>query len=98
MTDSEVLRYGFVGAGFMTQFHLRALEQVRGVEVAGLVSRRPPEALAQSVRDRGLGPAKVYDSVGAMAHEVDVVAICNPNFTRVSVMEELASAVRDGAR
>src|SRR4051794_6586729 len=95
---TETLRYGFVGAGFMTQFHLRAIEQVRGIEVAGLVSRRPPEALAASVRDRGLGPARVYDSVEAMAHDVDVIAMCNPNFARVATMEQIASAVRAGAR
>ncbi len=95
---TEVLRYGFVGAGFMTQFHLRALEQVRGVDVAGLTSRTPPEELARSVRDRGLGAARVYDSVGAMAHDVDVVAICSPNSSRVAVMEEIAAAARDGAR
>ncbi|HEY1738528.1 MAG TPA: Gfo/Idh/MocA family oxidoreductase [Acidimicrobiia bacterium] len=98
MTEPETLRYGFVGAGFMTQFHLRALEQVRGVEVAGLVSRRPPEALAQSVRDRGLGEARVYDSVAAMAREVDVVAICSPNFERIAVMEQLVAATREGAQ
>jgi predicted dehydrogenase len=96
MTSS--LRYGFVGAGFMTQFHLRALEQVRDVEVTGLVSRRPPEDLARSVRERALGPAEVFDSVGAMARAVDVVAICSPNFSRVAVMEELASAAHDGAQ
>src|SRR3954447_16231278 len=92
-SETEVLRYGFVGAGFMTQFHLRALEQVRGVEVGGLVSRRRPEALAQWVRARGRCEAVVYDDVTSMAHDVDVIVICNPNFARVPLMEELAHAV-----
>ncbi len=48
------LRYGIVGGGFVTAFHLRALRQVRGVDVAGLVSRRPPEQLAAEVRRQGL--------------------------------------------
>jgi predicted dehydrogenase len=33
-----------------------------------------------------------------MAQHVDVVAIFNPNFCRVSVMEEIAHAIGDGAR
>ena len=89
------LRYGFVGAGFNTTFHLRALEQVRDVEVAGIVSRRPPHELAESARGRGLGPCAVYHSVREMAGHVDVVVISNPNFCRVETMEQIASAVRD---
>ena len=76
----ETLRYGIVGAGFVSQFHLRALEAVRGVEVAGLTSRTAPHELAESVRARGLGEARVFDSVREMAQHVDVVAIFNPNF------------------
>jgi predicted dehydrogenase len=94
----ETLRYGFVGAGFITQFHLRALEQVRGVEVAGLVSRTLPEALAASARDRLLGDAIVYDTVREMAHHVDVVCVFNPNFGRLDTMEEIAVAVGEGAK
>jgi predicted dehydrogenase len=37
------VRYGIVGGGFISGFQLRALAQVRGVEVAGLVSRRSPD-------------------------------------------------------
>ncbi len=94
----ETLRYGLVGAGFITQFHLRALESVRGVEVAGLTSRTPPHELAASVRARDLGDAHVFDTVREMAHHVDVVAIFNPNSCRVDTMEQIAAAVADGAR
>src|ERR1700745_4153540 len=95
MTNS--LRYGIVGSGFVSQFHLRALEQVRGVEVAGLTSRRPPHELAASARERGLGEARVFDHVRSMAGAVDVVAIFNANVARVEVMEAIAEAVRAGA-
>jgi predicted dehydrogenase len=94
----EALRYGIVGGGFVSGFHLRALESVRGIDVAGLTSRTPPEALAASARARGLGEARVYPSVRAMVPNVDVVAIFSPNFCRVAVMEEIAAAVDDGAR
>ncbi len=94
----DTLRYGLVGGGFITQFHLRALEQVRGVDVAGLTSRTPPHELAASARARGLGEATVYADVGEMAHHVDVIALYNPNFARLETMEQIAAAVADGAR
>ncbi len=94
----DTLRYGLVGGGFITQFHLRALEQVRGIEVAGLTSRTPPHELAASVHERDLGPAVVYDSVREMAHHVDVIALYNPNFSRIDTMEQIAAAVADGAQ
>ena len=94
----ETLRYGLVGGGFITQFHLRALESVRGVEVAGLMSRTPPHELAASVRQRQLGDAVVYDTVGEMAEHVDVIALYNPNFSRIDTMEQIAAAVADGAK
>ena len=95
---TKPLLYGIVGSGFVSQFHLRALEQVRGVEVAGLTSRTPPHALAASARERGLGEARVYDDARTMARDVDVVAIFNANVARVEVMEAVAAAVRDGAQ
>ena len=94
----KTLRYGLIGGGFITGFHLRALESVRGVEVEGLVSRTPPHALAKSARERDLGEAQVFDSVGEMAHQVDVLALYNPNFGRVDTMEQIATAVADGAK
>ena len=93
----DTLRYGIVGGGFVSGFHLRALESVRGIEVAGLTSRTPPEALAASARARGMGEARVFTSVREMVPNVDVVAIFAPNFCRVAVMEEIAAAVADGA-
>jgi predicted dehydrogenase len=94
----DTLRYGLVGGGFITQFHMRAMEQIRGVEVAGLVSRTPPHELAASARDRQLGEARVFDSVREMADHVDVIALYNPNFSRLDTMREIAAAVADGAK
>lgn len=92
------LRYGIIGGGFISAFQLRALAQVRGVEVAGLVSRRPPEVLARFAREHGLGDARVFASIREMVPHVDVVAFFAPNFTRVAALEEVAAAVRAGAR
>lgn len=92
------LRYGIVGGGFISAFQLKALRQVRGAEVAGLVSRRPPEALAAYVREQGLGAGKIYGSIREMAPHVDVVALFAPNFARVEMVEELVDAVKAGAK
>ncbi len=50
---TEPLRYGIIGGGFVSGFHLRALEQVPGVEVAGITSRTPPHELARSAATVG---------------------------------------------
>ena len=63
----------------MTQFQLRALESVRGVEVAGLISPRRRNGSRSSFAS-GLGEGAVFESVREMARNVDVVAIFNPNF------------------
>ena len=57
------VRLGFVGGGFIAEFHGRALEFVRGGEVAGLTSRTPPTTLAERFRAAGLGEAVVYEPV-----------------------------------
>jgi predicted dehydrogenase len=38
------LRLGVIGAGFVARFHARALMQVRGVEIGGIVSRTAASA------------------------------------------------------
>jgi predicted dehydrogenase len=93
----KALRYGIVGGGFISAFQLRALGQVRGVEVAGLVSRRPPEPLAAYVRKHGLGEGRIFPSIKEMAPHVDVIAIFAPNFARVEMVEEIVDAVASGA-
>jgi predicted dehydrogenase len=93
-----MLRYGIVGGGFITEFQLRALTNVRGVEVAGLTSRTPPEKHAAFVHANGLGEGKVYRSITEMVPHVDVLAFFGPNFTRVAALEEAAEAVARGHR
>jgi predicted dehydrogenase len=91
------LRLGIVGGGFITAFQLKALRQVRGAEVVGLVSRRRPESAAAYVREHGLGEGLIFGSIAEMAPHVDVVAIFAPNFARVEMVEELVAAAKAGA-
>jgi len=95
----QTLRLGFVGAGFIARFQVRALMQVRSVEVAGITSRTTAsaEALSAMVKANGLGEGVVYPSIAEMVNHVDAVAIYAPNFVRVEHIEEIVDAVKRGA-
>ena len=90
-------RMGIVGSGFITRFQTISLRQVRGVEVAGITERRRSADVAALARSLGLGEPKVYKNIAEMAPHVDCIAIYSPNYTRISIMEEIVAAVRRGA-
>ena len=91
------LRYGIVGGGFITAFQLRALQQIRGVEVAGFVSKDPLDELVAFTHKHNLGEGRIYGSVREMVSNVDVVAVFVPNFVRLEVVQEIVDAVKAGA-
>ena len=93
----ETLKIGIVGAGFVANFHCRAIMQVRNMEVAGVTALQGAEALSAFVKENGLGEGTVYPDVGTMAHHVDAVAIYVPNFARIETMEQIVEAVKQGA-
>jgi predicted dehydrogenase len=92
------LRYGFIGGGFVAAFHLRALREVRGVEVKGFYALDPVDRLIAYCQEHGLGDAKAYRSIAEMAKEVDVIAIFAPNYARVEHVEQIVDAVKAGAQ
>ena len=92
------MKLGFIGAGFIARFQAVAIHQVRGLEVAGILRRRGAEALADFCRSHQLGEAKIYGSIAELAQQVDVLALYVPNYCRLEVMEEVAVAVKAGAR
>ncbi|MFQ5710133.1 MAG: Gfo/Idh/MocA family protein [bacterium] len=95
----QALKLGIVGAGFVARFHVRALKQVRNIEVAGITSRTKShaEALSGLIKDNGLGDGVVYPNITEMAKHVDAIAIYAPNFVRVEMVEEIVDAVKKGA-
>lgn len=95
----SVLKLGFVGAGFVSNFHARALMQVRNMQISGITSRTKASAerFSAMVKENGLGEGIVYATVAEMASHVDAIAICAPNFVRVDVMEQVVDAVTKGA-
>lgn len=92
------MRLGFIGAGFVAQFQAVAIQQVRGLEIAGILKRSGADKLSAWCRDHRLGQAKVFDTIGEMAKHVDAIAIYAPNYARVEVMEAIAAAVKEGAK
>src|SRR5688572_30262473 len=94
-----MLKLGIIGAGFITRFQARAIQQLRTIEITGITSRtrESAEAAAAYIRDLDVGPATVYDSIGEMANHVDAIAIYAPNDARIAIMEEIAAAVQAGA-
>jgi predicted dehydrogenase len=94
----EGLRLGFIGAGFIAKFQAIALKQVRGVDLAGVVSPNRAGALVEFARKNGLGDCKAYKTVAELCKNCDVVCIFAPNYLRVELMSQIVDAVKAGAR
>ncbi len=92
------MRLGLIGSGFISRFHTLALGQVKGFELAGLLDRSGSAGLAELARREGVGDPRIYPSVTELAKAVDVLALFAPNYARLEGMEEIAAAVRAGAR
>jgi predicted dehydrogenase len=94
------LGVGFVGAGFVTGFHIRSWVGVRDADVLGVTSRtrasaEKAAALARSLR---VGEARAFGSVSEMVADpaIDAIWICAPNYARIEVMEEIVHALERG--
>jgi predicted dehydrogenase len=94
------LGVGFIGAGFITRFHIRSWIGVRDADILGIVSRTEENAQAASAlaKDLRVGSPKVYPSVTDMVSDpdIDAIWICSPNYTRLEHMEEIKDAIRKG--
>ena len=98
--NAESLKIGFVGSGFIADFHLQSLESVRHVDVVGVYSptAEKRKAFAEKVRDLNLGECIAYDSLEALVHApgLDAIWILSPNNTRCDVISTIAEAVQAG--
>jgi predicted dehydrogenase len=95
-----VLRVGFLGSGFIADFHLQAMLGVRNVQIAGVYSPTAANAagFAERVSAAGLGPCTAYESLEAMATSgaIDAIWILGPNDTRVATMRAIHDVVTSG--
>ncbi len=94
------LGIGFIGSGFITRFHLRAWQAVRGADVRGIWSptRENAESAAAYARELHVGQARAFDSIEAMVADpaIDCLWICGPNHKRVENMEAVVRALGAG--
>jgi predicted dehydrogenase len=91
------LGIGFIGSGFVTRFHIQSFLSVRDAEVRGIFSPNREHAgeAAALARERGVGEARAFDSIGAMVADpsIDAVWICGPNHQRIANMEAIVEAL-----
>ncbi len=77
---STPLGFALVGCGMIARFHARALAEIPGARVAGLVTRTPANAQAL-LAETGTPPCPVFATVeeAVRAPGVDVVVITTPS-------------------
>ena len=96
----ERLRVGFVGTGFIAQFHLKSLVGVRNIDVIGVYSRsnEKREHFVKLAEELGLGACRNHDSLESLFGDptLDAIWILSPNYTRLDVMRTLHAEVKAG--
>lgn len=87
----QPVRIAILGAGFVADFYLRALQYVRGHDVVVLMARSADKGRALAER---YGVPEVVTSVAAAVNrdDVDLVLVALPHDLHVQVMREIAAA------
>jgi predicted dehydrogenase len=90
-----------LGSGFIAAFHLQSMVGVRNVSIGGVYSRSAERRtrIAEKARSLGLGEARAFESIEAMAMsgEVDALWVLTPNDTRLDIMREIHRMAKAGA-
>ena len=86
------LRIGFIGAGFISKFHAKAIAQCRNIEITAVYTRSEAEQFVKLCRDLGVGEVRHCASITELCNYVDAVAIYAPNDFRIEHLEEIAAA------
>jgi predicted dehydrogenase len=87
-----MLRVGFIGAGFVANFHARALQSVRGATLEVIYAKKGAEELAQRAQDMGVGKPFVAKSIAELTKACDVICLFLPNFARLEAMREVVES------
>ncbi len=94
------LGVGFIGTGFITNFHIRSWQGVRDADIVALVGRTPEraQATAENCRRCRVGDPTVYATISEMVADprVDAIWVCGPNYLRVPMIEEIAATIKSG--
>ncbi|MBI5934724.1 MAG: Gfo/Idh/MocA family oxidoreductase [Chloroflexi bacterium] len=92
----QTFRLGFVGAGFISKFHAKALTQVRGVDLVGVHALKGAEELAQYASNHNLGDCKVDPPVAELCKNCNAMAVFTPKFVRIDIVSEICDAAKVG--
>ena len=94
------LGVGFIGAGFITQFHMRSWVGIRDADILGVMSkdRKMSEESAALAKSLGVGEPKIFNTVADMVADpaIDAIWICAPNFVRLDKIEEIVHTIESG--
>lgn len=82
------LRAGIVGTGYLGRLHTRVLSEIDGARIAGFVDLN--DNVAREVGDSFHIPR--FDSVAALAREIDCAVVATPTTTHFAVARELIEA------
>ena len=100
MAEAKRLGVGFIGSGFVTQFHIRSFTGVRDADVLGVWSPNQTNAgkAAALANELGVGEARSFPTIAAMVEDASIGAIwlCGPNHQRIANMEEIIQTVESG--
>lgn len=83
-----MIRAGVIGTGYLGRLHARVLTEIPDVHVAGFVE--PNDAIAAEVASTL--NLKRYDSVAALAKDIDCAVVATPTTTHRDVARELLEA------
>ncbi len=84
-------RVGIVGTGYLGRLHTRVLSEIGSARIVGFVDVN--DAVAREVSSAFNIPR--FDSVAALAREIDCAVVATPTTTHFAVARELIEAGRD---
>jgi predicted dehydrogenase len=94
------LGIGFIGSGFVANFHVKGWTGIRNSEITAIYNYRAASAnrLSKTVDDLGVGKPKVYTNLREMLSNgsVNAVWILNPNFMRLETVKIIVEEVLQG--
>jgi len=96
----KALGVGFVGSGFVADFHVRGWPAIRDADITGIYSRNQATAsqLAETCRRLDVGDPRTHDSLPELVRDpaVEALWITTPNQVRVEQIETICEEVASG--
>ena len=96
----KALKIGFIGGGFVAQFHAKAFRNVRNAEIVAVYSPtgKGAKKTAELVKALGIGEPKVYTDLHEFLQHPGLEAawVLSPNYTRLDVAKTIHEEATQG--